>query len=89
MAKSYSSAFLAGLAGFAAGVAVGILFAPDKGTTTRKKLKENFNDLADQLHEEFAEEIDDIKSALNLEKEEEADKKPPPKKGRPKIRKTK
>ena len=89
MAKSYSSAFLAGLAGFAAGVAVGILFAPDKGTTTRKKLKENFNDLADQLHEEFAEEIDDIKSALNLEKVEEADKKPPPKKGRPKTRKTK
>ncbi len=89
MAKSYSSAFLAGLAGFAAGVAVGILFAPDKGTTTRKKLKENFNDLADQLHEEFAEEIDDIKSALKLEKVEEADKKLPPKEGRPKTRKTK
>jgi len=85
MAKSYSGAILAGLAGFAAGVAVGILFAPDKGTETRKKLKENFNDLADELHEEFSEEIEEIKAALEGEKEEKA----PPKRRKPRTRKTK
>lgn len=85
MAKSYSSAILAGLTGFAAGVVVGILFAPDKGTQTRKKLKENFNELADQLHEELSEEIDEIKATLEGEQEVKA----PPKKGRPRTKKTK
>jgi len=85
MAKSYSSAILAGLAGFAAGVVVGILFAPEKGTTTREKLKEGFNDLADQLHEELSEEINEIKAALEGEQEVKA----PSKRGRPKTKKTK
>jgi len=88
MAKSYSRAILAGLAGFAAGVAVGVLFAPDKGTQTRKKLKKDFNDLADQLQDEFSDEIDGIKSVLQLEEEEEVVK-VPSKRGRPKKQKTK
>ena len=46
--------------GFAAGVLVGVLFAPDKGTETRdrlarrgRELKDKFNDLVDSLGEKF------------------------------------
>jgi gas vesicle protein len=42
MAKTYSKIILAGLAGLAAGLAVGVLVAPAKGTKTRKRLKKKF-----------------------------------------------
>lgn len=58
------------LMGFAAGVVVGILFAPEKGTETRKKLSEKgnelknkFNDFIDHLSskaEDVAEEVDEF-----------------------------
>ena len=31
------------------GIAIGILIAPDKGSTTRDKLRDGFNDVADKL----------------------------------------
>jgi len=37
------------LAGFAAGAVLGILFAPDKGTETRRKIAEKSTDLADSV----------------------------------------
>jgi gas vesicle protein len=37
------------LLGVAAGAAIGILFAPDKGTETRRKIAGNAEDLVDQL----------------------------------------
>jgi gas vesicle protein len=46
--------------GFAAGLLVGVLFAPDKGTETRERiarrgreLKEKFNDIVDSLSDKF------------------------------------
>lgn len=39
---------LALLAGAAIGATIGILFAPDKGSETRKKMKEGLDDLKDQ-----------------------------------------
>lgn len=37
------------LFGFFAGVAVGILFAPRKGSESRQKIRETFTDLSDKL----------------------------------------
>jgi gas vesicle protein len=48
------------LAGLAAGAALGILFAPDKGTETRDKLSESLNNLGDSIKETAANEIDKL-----------------------------
>jgi len=37
------------LAGAAIGVAIGLLLAPEKGSDTRKKIKEGAGDLADKI----------------------------------------
>ena len=39
--------------GIAIGATIGILFAPDKGTKTRKKIAKKSNDLKDNLKDEF------------------------------------
>ena len=41
------------LLGAAAGAVLGILFAPDKGTETRKKLKNKGQELGDKLKHRF------------------------------------
>jgi gas vesicle protein len=54
--------------GFAAGLLVGVLFAPDRGTETRdriarrgRELKEKFNDMVDSLSDKF----DSVKDEAN------------------------
>ena len=42
------------LAGVSAGALLGILFAPDKGSATRKKISKKGQDYADDLQEKFA-----------------------------------
>ncbi|HXD79144.1 MAG TPA: YtxH domain-containing protein [Puia sp.] len=49
------------LLGLLAGVAIGIAIAPDKGSKTRQKIREGFDDLKNKASDaarEFADEVD-------------------------------
>ncbi|MGY3054881.1 gas vesicle protein [Pedobacter sp. UYEF25] len=60
-----SKTVVALLAGLAAGAALGLLFAPERGDETRDKLSQSLKDLSDTIKDKAAEEID----ALNQFKE--------------------
>jgi gas vesicle protein len=53
-----SKVFAALLVGLAAGAALGILFAPQKGEETRDKLAESLSSLGDSIKETAAAELD-------------------------------
>lgn len=57
-----SKVVVALLAGLAAGAALGILFAPDKGSDTRDKLGESLKDFGDSIRERAANEINNLSS---------------------------
>lgn len=60
-----SSTLIAGLfIGAAAGLVGGILFAPDKGTATRKKIAEKAGDIADALKKVFNDLVNGTPAAL-------------------------
>jgi len=61
------------LAGVAAGALLGILFAPDKGKTTRKKMSKNGEDYLETAKEKFNEFLDDISEKIGEVKEEVTD----------------
>lgn len=58
------------LAGVAVGATLGILFAPDKGSNTRRKIKEKGDDYADDLGEKFNEFIEKVTQQFQQVKEE-------------------
>ena len=58
------------LAGVAAGAALGILFAPDKGSSTRKNIAKKGSDYADELGEKFNGFIDSITDKSDTVKQE-------------------
>jgi len=69
MAKSGLKVLAAGLLGVAAGIGIGILIAPAKGSKTRKKLKNQILDIADRIEDEIAEKVKSVKSAFSMETE--------------------
>ncbi len=48
------------LAGLAAGAALGLLFAPEKGTDTRDRLSQSIKDLSDSIKDKAADEINNL-----------------------------
>lgn len=58
------------LAGVAVGATLGILFAPDKGTVTRKKISQKGQDYAEELKDKFNEFIGSISKKFETVKED-------------------
>lgn len=58
------------LAGLAAGALLGVLFAPDKGSETRRKISENGEAFADKLKEKFNELIGKMDEKFEETKDE-------------------
>jgi gas vesicle protein len=52
------------IAGLAAGAVLGVLFAPDNGRNTRKKITDKSKDSLDTLKEKYNEAIDQLSSKL-------------------------
>jgi gas vesicle protein len=70
---SSSKTVLGFLAGAAVGSILGILFAPDKGTETRKKITETGTDVTDSLKTKFNDFIDGIRDTYQGVKDDAED----------------
>lgn len=67
-----SKLFLGAVVGLAAGAVLGILFAPQKGSKTRKKIAEKGNDYVEELSEKFNDMVSTLTQKMNTLQEEAA-----------------
>ena len=58
------------LAGAAAGAIFGILFAPDKGSETRRRISTKSNDLTTSIKDKFGEFVDKFKNEMETAQDE-------------------
>lgn len=70
MENSTSKVLLAFIAGAAAGTALGILLAPDKGEATRVRLKDSIEDIGDKAREVYGKYASKIKKDSVIVEEE-------------------
>ena len=61
------------LLGAAVGGALGILFAPDKGIRTRKKIMDKSEDLTDSMQEKFNDFMEEMKKEIETVKDKAND----------------
>jgi len=61
------------VAGAAAGALVGVLFAPHKGSVTRKKISRTTGNYADGLKEKFGEMVDSVTEKFDKVKDDVAE----------------
>ncbi len=71
MAKSGSKMLLAAAVGLAAGIGVGMLIAPAKGSKTRKRLKKRIMGIADMMQDDLSEKLNAFKSAFASDEKSE------------------
>ena len=74
MSTKNGNSIIALLTGAALGFGLGILFAPDKGSKTREKIKEGFDDLKNQAKSKWDLLDDETKDRI-IEKKEEIQEK--------------
>lgn len=58
------------LTGIAVGTLIGVLYAPDKGTSTRKKISQSSNDTVDGIKEAFNHMLTSLTEKLDFAKRE-------------------
>ncbi|MBN9285384.1 MULTISPECIES: YtxH domain-containing protein [Flavobacterium] len=68
MSNNAGNTLLALLAGAAIGAGAGILFAPDKGSKTRRKIKDGFDRETDHLKDKFNEATHNLKNKFSKAK---------------------
>ena len=64
MSNNNENSVVALLIGAAIGVGLGVLFAPEKGSKTRKKIKEGFDDAKDTLKQTLEDATDQWKNKV-------------------------
>ena len=69
MSNTSGNSLLALLTGALIGAGIGILYAPDKGTKTREKIKDGFQDAKDDLKHKLDEVSEQLKSKLTHSKD--------------------
>ena len=69
---SSGKVFLGLVAGFATGALLGVLFAPDKGSETRKKISKKGSDVIEDLREKFDDLLENLAESLETFKGKES-----------------
>jgi len=65
MENKNNSSLIALFAGALVGLGLGILFAPDKGSKTREKIKDKMDDLKEEAKEKFSSKKDNVKETID------------------------